>query len=55
MGAPCALAAARFIAPVDLPALAAASALLFAVGAIAGYLPARRALKSDPMAALRCD
>jgi predicted permease len=55
MGAPCALAAARFIAPADPLTLAAASTALFAVGAIAGYLPARRALKSDPMAALRCD
>jgi predicted permease len=55
LGSPCALAAARFIAPADPPTLLAASGALFAVGAIAGYLPARRALKSDPMAALRCD
>jgi predicted permease len=62
LGAPCALAATRLIAhslfglsPVDPLTLAAASSALFAVGAIAGYLPARRALKSDPMAALRCD
>jgi predicted permease len=60
LGAPCALAATRFIAhtlfglsPVDPPTLAAASAALFAVGAIAGYLPARRALRRHPMAALR--
>jgi len=62
LGAPCALAATRFIAhslfglsPVDPLTFAAASGALFAVGAIAGYLPARRALNSDPMAALRCD
>jgi len=62
LGAPCALAATRFIAhtlfglsPVDPLTLAAASSALFVVGAIAGYLPARRALQADPMAALRCD
>jgi putative ABC transport system permease protein len=62
LGAPCALAATRFIAhalfelsPVDPLTLAAASSALFAVVAIAGYLPARRALQADPMAALRCD
>jgi predicted permease len=62
LGAPCALAAARFIAhtlfglsPLDPLTLAAASSALFVAGAIAGYLPARRALHSDPMAALRCD
>jgi len=62
LGAPCALAATRFIAhtlfglsPLDPPTLAAASSALFLVGAVAGYQPARRALKSDPMAALRCD
>ena len=62
LGAPCALAATRLIAhtlfglsPVDPLTLAAASSAIFAVGAIAGYLPARSALQSDPMAALRCD
>jgi len=62
LGTPCALAATRLIAhalfglsPVDPLTLAMASSALFAVGAIAGYLPARRALNSDPMAALRCD
>jgi ABC-type antimicrobial peptide transport system permease subunit len=62
LGVPCALEATRFIAhtlfglsPVDPLTLAAASLGLFAVAAIAGYLPARRALKSDPMAALGCD
>ncbi len=62
LGAPCALGATRFIAhtlfglsPLDPLTLAAASGALFAVGAIAGYLPARGVLRSDPMAALRCD
>jgi predicted permease len=62
LGAPCALAAARIIAhtlfglsPLDPLTLAAACSLLIAVGVVAGYVPARRALKSDPMAALRCD
>jgi predicted permease len=62
LGAPCALAATRLIAralfglsPLDPLTLAAASGALFAVAAVAGYLPARRALQSDPMAALRCD
>jgi ABC-type antimicrobial peptide transport system permease subunit len=35
--------------------LAAAAGLLAAIGAIASFLPARRASKLDPMAALRCD
>ena len=62
LGVPCALLATRFIAhslfglsPADPLTLAAASGALAAVGACAGYLPARRALQSDPMAALRCE
>jgi predicted permease len=62
LGAPCAVAATRFIAhtlfelsPVDPLTLAAASIALFTVGAIAGYLPAHRALRRHPMAALRGD
>jgi predicted permease len=62
LGAPCAVAAARLIAhtlfglsPLDPLTMAAASGAIFAVGAVASYLPARRALRADPMAALRCD
>jgi predicted permease len=41
--------------PNDAMTLAAAAGLLAAIGAIASFLPARRASKLDPMAALRCD
>jgi predicted permease len=41
--------------PNDALTLAAAAGLLAAIGAIASFLPARRASKLDPMAALRCD
>jgi ABC-type antimicrobial peptide transport system permease subunit len=62
LGTPCALATSRLIASMlfgissgDLPTLAAFSVLLLSVALLAGYLPARRATKVDPMVALRHD
>jgi len=43
------------IAAFDPLAFASVSAVLFAVGAAACYLPARRAMRVDPMIALRQD
>jgi predicted permease len=60
VGLPCALAATRLIAhmlfgvtPYDPVTLVAVAIALLAAGAIAGYIPARRAMKVDPMVALR--
>ncbi|HXX24542.1 MAG TPA: ABC transporter permease [Terriglobia bacterium] len=62
IGIPCALAASRLLAsmlfglsPHDLPTLAAVSLLLLVVALFAGYLPARRASRIDPMAAVRME
>jgi predicted permease len=61
-GIPLALGLARYaksllfeIAPADPAAIADAIALLIGVAALAGYIPVRRALRVDPMSALRCE
>ena len=43
------------VRPLDPAVLGTVSALLSAVALFASYLPARRAARIDPMAALRCD
>ena len=56
------LGAGRFVstllfglAPTDMLTIAAATVLMIAVSALAGFLPARRASRVDPMVALRYD
>jgi len=62
VGIPSALAASRLIAsmlfgisPGDLPTIAAVSLLLLASALFAGYIPARRASRTDPVVALRTE
>ncbi|UCC32560.1 MAG: ABC transporter permease [Phycisphaerales bacterium] len=43
------------VSGIDPVAYAGVSALLLAVAVLAGYLPARRATRIDPMVALRCE
>jgi ABC-type antimicrobial peptide transport system permease subunit len=43
------------ISPLDPWALAAAAAILLLTSALAGYIPARRAARVDPMVALRAE
>jgi putative ABC transport system permease protein len=60
VGIPCALAASHLIghllfnvSPSDPATLAAVAAVLASVAVLAGYIPARRAMRVDPMSALR--
>jgi predicted permease len=62
LGVPAGVAVSRLsrsllygVGAFDLPALAGAFALLVAAAAIAGFVPARRAGRIDPMSALRCE
>jgi len=60
LGIPLALTASRAaesllfdLNPMDLLTLSAAAAIMVMLGAIAAYIPARRASRVDPLVALR--
>jgi ABC-type antimicrobial peptide transport system permease subunit len=62
IGIPVALAGARMIASMlfgvnttDPATISVAVLVMGAIALVAGYLPARRATKVDPMEALRCE
>jgi ABC-type antimicrobial peptide transport system permease subunit len=62
VGLPAAIAMARLLrgflfglSPMDPATLAGAALVMLAVATAAAYLPARRASRVDPMAALRCE
>ena len=62
IGAPCALAATRLlahmlfgVAPGDPLTFGIAAGALLAIGTLGGCWPARRAMKTDPIIALRCE
>jgi ABC-type antimicrobial peptide transport system permease subunit len=62
IGLGAALATTRFVSsllyglePNDSATIALAALVMIAVAAVAGYLPARKASRVDPISALRCD
>jgi ABC-type antimicrobial peptide transport system permease subunit len=62
IGLPCAVAAARLavhqlygLGAMDPASITSAIAVVLISGILAGYLPARRASKIDPMVSLRHD
>ena len=62
LGIPSVLAGSRYvktflygIAPNDPATIAAAAAALLTAGLLAGFIPAWRASRIDPVVAIRCD